>query len=222
MMDKEYNENTIWNLIPEFFYDIISRIPPGILMIFLSYEFIFTKSVNDKMINFGFSELFLLILFGYALGLILSTLGEQIGKLYYKYVWRNCYELDNGILKKFFKKHQVKNIDVANYKELKTKDWLQIHRHMHDYAKNYNKQAGKLLPKLHAESLIANNLAVVIICFMLMLTIKHFHSGNINHYWILIIVLSLFSIGLIFIGKERYSNLIERQFSYIKIILETK
>lgn len=220
-MKKNNDEGRIWNIIPEFFFDLISRVPPGILIIFLSNKFIFETLYDYKIIDLGFSEIFIIILFGYAMGIFISTPAKLIGNIYFKSVWVNKYKSEKKLLDEYLNDYKIDNIEIQNYKKLKTDDWMLIYRNTHDFVKNSNNQAEVMLPKLSAECALANNTAASLIFFLIILSIKHFVFSTIdNFYWFSPLI--LICIGLIFVGKERFKRLLGSQFSYLKIIYKEK
>jgi hypothetical protein len=146
-----------WSIIPEFFFDLISRIPAGIFLILLTTKFVVPDQANFSDIDL--SKLFLLILFGYSVGIMLSAPAKLLAKFYFKSVWKKYLEREKATLTKFLVVHPLENINSDSLTNLDNKQIQFIYRETHDYTKNNNEQAKVMLPKLSAESSVANNFA---------------------------------------------------------------
>lgn len=207
--------------IPEFFFDIIARIPSGMLFSVLIYTVIYNQNLKEIWTNISFGNLLVVLLISYTVGILLSAPAKFMAKIYFKRVWKRIVKREKNVIDKFLLIHPLENIS-GNLDELDSTKYLYLYRETHDYSKNYNPIAKVMLPKLSAESSLANNLATAIILFLLLLLFvdlsKIYPIINIWNYFWLLPVCAL----LVWIAAERYDRLLGSQFSFLKIILNSK
>ncbi len=130
-MEENKNDH-IWNVIPEFFFDLISRIPAGMFLIFLLSEFVFPSMKSYFFMNLDFSELFVLILFGYSLGILMSSPAKLLGKLYFERVWKNKLKNYRQIIYTYLSRNPIDGLEINTPKDLddlKGNAWMVICKH---------------------------------------------------------------------------------------------
>ncbi len=162
MDDEKEKDKILWfKLIPEFHYDLISRIPPGTFLLLVIMWMvrpilnIFCEFWELDGIAFG-SAFLLLLGGGYVVGVILTPLGNFVSLTYTRLIWKaailSCKEPINW----FCGMYQISYPKTfANYR-------LFEHR-VHDYLKTNNEQAMNVLSKMHAEAFLCNNFLPVLI-----------------------------------------------------------
>lgn len=154
------NSESWASIIPEFYYDLISRIPAGLTLIAIviiggissdQRQELITWLVSANHKDFPFLLIFiLLICAGYTISIPLSALGAIAHLIYSRKVWKNientfCNEI------RLLEKHYNSGSD-------KTK----LNRLLHDDLKNRNPQAKVILSKMQSEVALCDNLAAAI------------------------------------------------------------
>jgi len=207
------------SIVPEFFFDLIARVPPGILLVLLVLlEFgVLSQTNTDKLFatTGGFVIVLSILLFGagYSVGIFLSVPGIYIGKLYFKNVWDHFTHTEEAILQEISRKLKL-NMKFANGKPQTRSDWWRFHRVTHDYLKHKDKDARVMLPKMSAEASLCNNTAAALTVYPI---IRLFHCGfhgQLSLLWFVVIV-AIF----VCMAQIRYRRMIDSQISYLRIVL---
>jgi len=164
------NGSTLAKIVPEFFYDLIARILPGLVFAVLlliaaapeSLLFFRDLAVQNKLEGVPFALLFLvLIAIAYILGILLGPLGARVRDLYLPRVWKACagtaheafvvgYATRRGLIGTAVENPAVASLDR---KALKT-----LYRLLEDELKAKDPLGRVLLPKLHAETVLCDHL----------------------------------------------------------------
>jgi len=224
------NEETIkknLGIIPEFYFDLISRIPAGIfLFVMVLLEFKCLPSLEGDWylkIEVGFSFLILLSLLciGQCLGIFLSVVGKHIARIFFtSNVWKKYAENDKELIFNFIDYQKIKSIDKEKFSEWKDNEYQKIYRESHDLIKDKNEKAMLLLPKLSAESSLCNNISASIFLSLIIHFIHRALYSSMNYlswnYYVWVVVVFLF---VVWIAKERYDRLIKSHISFLRNIL---
>lgn len=223
-------EGSTWPaLIPEFYYDLISRIPPGtLLLLLLLYELLGVKGrqVSLDLIKRGelegipFAGLFILLISGgYALGILISALGYVIRRLYLPLVWRELVGRYPALFYSICNAYEVSisesesAVDPKCFSRLKSRDFLKVYRLMHDHLKSLDPQPRVLLPKMSAEAALCENLVAVALVWLLLLVITS--SPTLSPE---VAVACLVSAALsLLAGFHRYRQSIARHLSFFRL-----
>jgi len=178
---KQKSEPISWtSLLPEFYYDLISRIPSGIIFIIgIAYTLnnkIFTDlmpQVKDKqLIEPPYLIIFILLLVaGYISGLVfLTTFGDCLGKGFYRSQYRDNLEKYSPEKSKWILKKadmSQKSVGKLNNKEIDKV--FQIH---HDYTKKIYPYASSRLSKSQAEAKLCINTSAAFILLSILTVLK--------------------------------------------------
>jgi len=203
-----------WSFIPEFYFDLISRIPPGIfLTLILLFEFGFFKSTNfDTFVKLeagpSFLLLFASIITGQTLGIFLSAIGKKISeKIYSNKIFNNYRKQDFELFNWFIETLKIK-LEIPN--KIDTKDSQFLYREITEFVKSNSGKSGIILPKLSAEASVCNNsVAAILVATIIHLLHCIFYSGDSFYHWSTYIWTILILSALLWIGKERYQRMIK-------------
>lgn len=224
-------EGSTWPaLIPEFYYDLISRIPSGtLLLILLMYELIGEKGRQvaldlmrrGELEGIPFAGLFILLISGgYALGILISPLGHLIRRLYLSAVWKDLIkkqpELFSAVCQAYDIAVPASDLQTPHPKSfttLKARDFLKIYRLMHDHLKALDPQPRVLLPKMSAEAALCENLIAVVVVWLSFLGLRQ--SATLSAEVLAGGILSAFLALLA--GFHRYRQSIARHFSFFRL-----
>ncbi|MBX2976281.1 MAG: hypothetical protein KF721_09110 [Ignavibacteriaceae bacterium] len=224
------DENTIsknWGIIPEFFYDLISRIPPGILLFtMLLFEFnIFSLAyINESLkieVGSAFIIFFTFLTCGYVLGSLLSIVGSFITKKFYTpTLLRNVIKEDTELVKSFISLRKITNINLDNIDSFTDNEFYKIYRESHDYIKLKDERIKTLLPKLSAEASLHTNLVASLFMLLTIHLINRIcYSSFPFLHWSIYVWGIITIIFLIWIGKLQYKKLLRFQFSFLRYVV---
>jgi hypothetical protein len=237
-MDEEQVDEeqvTKWaNLVPEVYYDLIARVPPGTFVI-LALAKLYHTSFQDVFAqpNTGAAVLFTILLLGsgYSVGVLLGPLGEFIvHRLGWLALWKsvsNNYAKITGQAKaRFYADYAPfpstpvpiwKLIQRSRARRLSTEQCQRMYRHIHEYLKGVDAQARVVLPKMQAEAGLCSNLAAGLIIVACAVAIRHWPDlRNPALIWCLLsLCLAAWA------ARFRTRRLMERHFSYFAANLKT-
>ncbi|MBI3089294.1 MAG: hypothetical protein HYY96_01390 [Candidatus Tectomicrobia bacterium] len=240
----------IANLVPEIFYDLICRVPPGTaLALFVMWMLDMFKMGGvfsvDKFIAIKFAPLVilfsLLIGLGYVIGIILTPIGDLLHRIYWIF---NCSKYSSlpdktkTWVNNTFKELNIPYIFpiVRTAQERRTNQERRAHQekptaqethyrridgYLHDFLKTENPQAKQVLAKMRAEAALCHNLAAALI---IMILVPSYISYSYSSYWRTTLLLALFVILVLSIwaGYHRQARLIARQLSFLLLVLSEK
>jgi len=228
-MGEEPDLGKLPSLIPEIYYDLIARVPAGAVL-FLAIVLIGGQYSPDqlKSENFGSATviLVLLLLFSYALGILITPLASAFHRRYREAVWRqalcehNYCSLVQLLEARFhlgLPKDQSGQVQLNSFQR---KHYDRLDRLMHDYLKGADPQAKVILPKMRAEASLCDQLFVAFSCIALVgaysLLVRHTSLGE--HFGASLLVvggLALAALG----ARHRNKRLIHRQFSFLTLVV---
>jgi len=228
-MSDEENPIKSWTgSVPEFFYDLISRVPPGVFLVIavlVEYEVVKVDQAalfqdNGALVAF----LGLLVLgAGYSIGIFLSAPGRYASRVYFSRVWKRHSNDNTDLLKRFIELGKINLAKKSDLTQLTNEEYLTIYRRMHDYLKFHNEHAKRLLPKMSAETSLCNNSAAAFTVWSIIHLIRSmylFFSYNVPIQWSWFVAVVPFILILLWIGKERYDRLISSHFSFLSLTLD--
>jgi hypothetical protein len=209
-------------IIPEFYYDLISRIPPGMFLTIaiLSERFSRTgdKFSDYKAISSGIAALITILLIGssYALGTFISAPAKFVAMLYTSRTWRRTIDAEQQLFSKLKSQKPFESFDFSSPSKIKEQEARRLYRTVHDYLKLKDTQAKVVLPKLTAESSLCNNSAIA---FLLYLIIHAFNCGwdKAISEWYLYLIGVLFVSALFWMASAKYYRAIESHVVYLRV-----
>lgn len=235
-----------WNsIVPELYFDLISRIPPGTVLI-LGLVWAFRYSPNeaafsiDKIKELGWAPVitlfFLLLGAGHSVGILLTPIGALI-RSPFVYTWQHrIYNWNSDLIFyihcRFKMVLSVKNNDSkkrrpVGFKEickeeqvpqysLTVEEAKRVYRLINEFLKSEDNQAKIILPKMQAEAALSDNLAPAIF-FSFLVFVLHNGWGAIPP---LAIKAVLGGIVLSIIASwYRHRAEIRRQFGFLRIVI---
>jgi hypothetical protein len=186
MPDKKMN---IFKPLPEFQYDLISRIIPGLILftaiglyfgLFPSYEKLLQASVAPVFAGSAF-----VIMICWAIGICLSSPGSLLSRFRVISRWNNAIQYISS--EKLGKKPYETLKEIANdysvlFPENKPEkinaDWYDtLMTNMLDKLKTKDPHALKMIPKIAGESAFGFNLCAASIIWFIIVLLKCFHES---------------------------------------------
>lgn len=169
------NGSTLAAIVPEFFYDLIARILPGLVFAILllvvsapdSLGFLRELAAQNKLQGVPFVLLFVvLIALSYALGILLGPLGAKVRDLYLPPVWRQVVGTTHLEFVKGYANRRGLSVSPdheAIVAGLDRKALKTLFRLLEDELKSKDPLGRVLLPKLHAETVFCDHLCVALL-----------------------------------------------------------
>jgi hypothetical protein len=220
------------SLIPEIYYDLISRVPPGVLLFLALLVAGSRLSLGQiQSVSFGAATilLLLLVLAGYTLGILMTPLADIFHRTYKRSVWRETIsKQDFGPLVQLIDsnfnlclpKNEKNELDVD---KIERRHYDLLDRVMHDYLKGIDPQAKLILPKMRAEARLCDHLFVALLCvgriMAYCLWVKH-ENLLIQQGTVILAVIGLIASRAA--ARYRTEHLIHRQFSFMRLATDQK
>lgn len=161
--DEAPSRDTLVSLVPELFFDLISRIPAGVIFLaFLATDpRLMARPMALTDINFATIVGFAFV--GYAAGLVLNGLGGMVALVARRAAWvwvlsrepRLCEDMVWFADSQGLGPSCLRHDRVRRHREVDV-----IARHVHDYLRVCHRDFRALLPKLVAETALCANLLV--------------------------------------------------------------
>jgi hypothetical protein len=196
-------------IIPEFYFDIISRIPAGTVLLLIivitslsQAQMLELKTwlLSGKIEGFPFTIVFVLFFcLGYVMSIPLTMFGALVHILY------------NRIILHLIKKSYPKEVQALEAKYEAEINKSKFYRLIHDELKQRNRHAMVLLPKMSAEASLCDNLTAALILGVLFVTAFTCVSPRVTHFLLCIAVFSFIS------GGYRFYRLMIRHVSFARI-----
>lgn len=159
-VDKAPSPGTLAGLVPELYFDLISRVPAGVILLaFLATDpDLVTPPIALRDLNFAKIVVFAFL--GYAAGLVLNGIGGIALVWTRRWMWRTTLRRDPCARSdiEWFARRQ--NPDVASSARWTMRETDAYARHLHDYLRVCHRDFRALLPKLAAETALCANLMV--------------------------------------------------------------
>lgn len=167
-LDEAPGHGSLGHLVPELFFDLISRIPAGVVFLaFLATDpDLVDPPVQLTDINFAMIVAFAFI--GYATGLVLNGLGGIVALWLRRWMWWSIARSEAAVHidLEWFANAQDPHAGCVEQWKLREID---MHaRHLHDYLRVCHRDFRGLLPKLAAETALCANLLVAFVGVALM------------------------------------------------------
>jgi len=233
-------------LLPEFYYDLISRIVPGavtVIGLLAAFDLLSLRSVLDKLFTMSGPALVALTLLtgtaGYIVGIWLTLFQFKVRKRYIPGVWRALLLKQQHAslivarqsdlrLSKYEDRLESQSLSKATDEEVEVLG-RSIYGPLHDLLKGHNPQARFVLPKMNGESGMCDNLAIGFVAILVgrvfrlawvWFTLGAHLSWQSNA--LALVVLAILSLLNLKVAKVRYRALIERHFSYWSTLPEVE
>ncbi|NQU23528.1 MAG: hypothetical protein HQ567_19785 [Candidatus Nealsonbacteria bacterium] len=222
------NGKTFATLVPEFFFDVISRIIPGtILILAVCYEL---KGFAEggafeigRLLGSGVGVatclLFLLLGVSQAVGLPLSVFGYLFQPLYFKRAWKSL-----GTKKLEWLRQTLKNVLGLEFPEpanMTNRHFQDLYENTHGYVKQHSAASKTLLPKLSAESALCNNLAAALVVWLVVWLSNCLPEGTAftEAGWMRLVCFLVGIVLLVFAARTRYRRLLRRQIVLLRNLI---
>ena len=206
-------------LVPELYYDLIARLPAGIVFWLLVIALLFsthpslTPSVSAdtlQAIPFG-SLLVLLLVVAYVTGMIIVPMSVVVRRIYGSFVWRRLYVMHPARVRVLFERLAPDNFETrVPLEKVQRAHFDALHQLLYERVKLDHALAKILLPKMSAEVRLCENVVVVT---MLVLVGHPLVTGSFGEpswvYGLLVVAL----LALI-AGAYRYLILLQRLVAY--------
>lgn len=230
MPDQQQSSN--WtSMVPEVYYDLISRVPGGTLLLLwlLQRAGISIDVTQMKDMDWGPSVISLVLLLGggYVVGMLLTPLGECAFESYRKALWKRRLAGHLGLVTKFNDQQGLglpkEGNGTVDLKKSTGQELYRLDRHIHDYLKREDEHARVILPKMRAEAGLCNNLTaawvVFAVCSAALGDISvTFHAVGFWQLSLLALPVLLSGWG----GWTRSGSLTERQYSLLRLVIKAK
>jgi hypothetical protein len=212
------------SVVPEFYYDLISRIPPGILLsLLLLHEFGVPDGVTVTGLldaNAGFWAVLAVfgIGAGYSVGLILHVPGGVLGWLYLGGPRDRLSNFQRKVFIQALANPAFRNFKHPVDEELPRADYRDFLLAMGDLVKLRNKHARAMVPKMGAEAMFFYNAAIALSVECLVHMIHSFYL-RVPPHWIMLFFMSAAIPVFLLLGMARMKSLVNRQYSFLDMVL---
>lgn len=213
------------SLVPEIYYDLIARVPPGAFLVIAAMRIqgAFSAGKAFDLGNIKWETAAILLIFllitGYVAGVVITAVAHSLSLLYKGWVWKRSAVPYKEVIENFVDNKFHLGLNIKGWKNLDGDDFYRIHRQVQDYLESENDQAKLILPKMRAESALCDNLLAslaLLFCFVLFRKA----SGQNLEGWIGSLTIIFLSSCLVFWAAcYRAAQLIRRQFSFLRIVM---
>lgn len=220
------------SLVPEIYYDLIARVPPGSLVVATLFVWLHPDphSALIGLRELGWAPVTVLSVIAvgaaYACGELVGPWGDWVSSLYRFRIFRQV-SAGHLPLMTFFRQRFGEDVpdQEPDIKKLSDSEVQRIYQQMHDFLKAANEQAKVLLPKSQAEAALCANLCGFVILFLLFSgawSVSHwfFETGAPPVSWRLVLLLLFGAAVAVRAGWFRSRQLIRRQFSFLALVRE--
>ncbi len=194
MPDKETSDDItapgskLTQIVPEVYFDLISRVPAGALLIIIFmwfWGYFLPKEAFDLRTIQGLTAapitllIVLLIGLGYVVGIMITPLGYEIYRLFVREIWKKSVQEDSsktaigGLITKLglrLTKGDNKQINLARFSK---KELIDLENTIHNYLKKTDEQAKVILPKMRAEAALCNHITVIMLIVAVVFTSQY-------------------------------------------------
>jgi hypothetical protein len=219
MSDNDPTKTWI-TIVPEFYYDLISRIPPGMFLILgVIFEILEThnKTISDyKDFNTAFVILFTILLLtaAYSVGLFINIPTKYLAMIYTAKAWRRVINDEKSLFKELKEQDIFKDFNFISPSTIKEHEARRLFRRVHDLLKLKDNQAKVILPKLTAESSLCSNTAFALIIYLIIHGINCGWDKVLTQWLAYLICLSL-SFLLALLAGSKYYRAIETHIVFL-------
>ena len=226
-MPEEPGQASGWtSFIPEFFFDVISRIPPGMfLAAFLVLRWSpFLRNADLPLPafepgDFPYTVVFLvLIAFGHSLGIFITPLGDIVRRSYLKRTWLSLRSGREALYLDVYRRwgNGADSGDSPVWQMLPTPVYARIYRYMHDWTKAAHPKADLLLAKMSAESAVCeNSVGALLLAILVELSVQPW-----QHWPATVLPFSIATTYLYYAAQWRFKRFLAGQFSYYALVRE--
>lgn len=196
-------------IIPEFYYDLISRIPAGTILLSIIGISVLSQAQMLELKTWlfsgnieGFPFVLIFIIFfcaSYVISIPLTMFGAIVRILYSRAVWNLIKKTYPMEVQKLEKRYKSKANESRFY------------RLIHDDLKQSNRHALVLLPKMSAEVSLCDNMTAALLLASLFIAVFSLASPRIIFF--LLYLAAFFFIS----GGYRFHRLMARHISFAKI-----
>lgn len=219
-------------LVPEFFFDLISRVTPGtLLLVFVIVnEQLVGAGGRDWLKSLDASRFLCLAWGGYVVGMILSCFANGYLKnarlrAYAHFLTEDRPDFVDAV-KSFATPRRLRIIDPSTgsvnsgMRQIEAED---LHRRVHDYLKNLHPTFATILPKLAAESALMFNLfKALMLCVLIDVSeqaVTAIRAGTYSFQHILVTLIGCTGVWATYAaGRFREERLVERELSALTLV----
>jgi len=207
-------------LVPEVYFDLISRVPPGllVLVIFLSQVAV---GIDDQRLlasvtaNWAVAAGLLSLALGasYVIGLLLTPIGAYVSRPISHFAHKRCFKRHGVFIESFCSKEQIGSI-----KDGKIRFW-DFYKFARGYLNAEQSHTRNILSKMHAEYALCNNMiaAILVTLIGLMLT-RWLNLIVAESSLVRVFLLPLLAISSI-AAWHRYNRALDRHITCLRLAL---
>jgi hypothetical protein len=210
----------IASLIPEIYYDLIARIPPGMLLVLFSLGFWLSCRKSPLTLRIDADDAFalLIVILGaaWAVGIMLSPIAYPVRRCFRGRIWRQLLadERNEALINRFGK---PLGINLEN----RFGGWAEIiDRRLQDYVQYELEHARMILPKMEAEGILATHFlaALIILPFLNLLFLGLLDQLPHGYYWCWYFFLLAPIVGAAFVSYHYTKGLAQRLLSFLYVL----
>jgi hypothetical protein len=220
---SESASDQVASVVPELFYDLICRFPPGMLLTGAIAAVTLARHpaslpTYDDLQHIPFGVLFIcFVVTGYVVGVLLTPIALIFRNIYSQRTWRRLEDHHSAEIAELLALLVRKEDTSDNLRLPRTathSEYRKLLRRLHDEL-SLHRTARTLLPKMSAEAALPDNLSaaclVFIVAFHLLTERLFFFPIDVGGAAALIF--------LIWAGSFRYEALIKRELSFGEMVL---
>ena len=213
------NTSHFISTIPEVYFDLIARVPPGTFLAVVLFGSLsrdaswYVSQVRGMQWGASLAALVLLLGAGFALGVLITPLGEVLNRGCWYHVWRTIGQENVSLLNSA--RGKLKIAFKIREGDPSDEHWNVVYARLHQLLKSADSGANGVLPKMAAELSLCNNSCCAFAIATLAL-LARIHCGRPELYLSLLIgmIISRFS------AKKRTKRFIDRHFAYLAVLEE--
>jgi len=212
------------SIVPEFYYDLISRIPPGVLLTLLvAYEFgVLSEDNIDRIFRANAGLVTALSVFllgiGYSVGLCLSVPGSKFRGSFFSRAIKHLRPFQKEWLEKASRIPPFKLLNLDGKTDWTQTDYRNMLWLVHYHLKLQSVDAKVMLPKMTAEVMLFCNTAISVLVW---LAVHSMHSVCLRTWPRPSVFITSTAVAIIMVitGRRAAQGLIDRRCYYLGVFL---